>query len=230
MEQEGFFADPVVAGQVLMNARMAAVGLANNVNYGEAAILASIARLDALGIVHAGAGANRDAARAPAFVACGDLRLGFLQYSAVYWRTNHEAGPSSPGIAVMRANTAYQVPEERPLPGYVPMNRPGLPPVVITWADPAYLAMMRAEIGAARAASDFVVVACHWGLGRDGARLHDRDRPRGDRRRCRHGGGPRPTPLPAGRTVSRQTHPVRAGQLLVPIPAIAASSTATGSG
>jgi poly-gamma-glutamate synthesis protein (capsule biosynthesis protein) len=67
----------------------------------------------------------------------------------------------------MRANTAYQVPEERPLPGYVPMNRPGLPPVVITWADPAYLAMMRAEIGAARAASDFVVVACHWGLGRD---------------------------------------------------------------
>ena len=167
VENEGFFADPVVGGEVLTRSGITAVGLANNVNYGEAAISASLARLDALGIAHTGAGANRSAARAPAFATCGELRVGFLQRSSVYWRTNHEATDTATGIAVIRANTAYQVPEERPLPGYVPMNRPGLPPVVLTWADPKYLAWLRADIEAARAQSDLVVVACHWGLDRD---------------------------------------------------------------
>jgi hypothetical protein len=47
---EGFFADPFTGGETLRQAGIAAVGIANNVNYGEAAILASIKRLDALGI------------------------------------------------------------------------------------------------------------------------------------------------------------------------------------
>jgi len=167
VDNEGFFADPVVGGQVLTRSKVAAVGLANNVNYGEAAITASVARLDALGIAHTGAGANRAAARAPAVAACGDIRVSFLQRSSVYWRTNHEAADHATGIAVLRANTAYQVPEERPLPGYVPMNRPGLPPVVLTWADPKSLNGLRADIAEARAQSDLVVVSCHWGLWKD---------------------------------------------------------------
>jgi len=62
---EGFFADPEIGGQALRLAGIHAVGIANNVNYGAANIMASIARLDQLGILHTGAGANLAAARAP---------------------------------------------------------------------------------------------------------------------------------------------------------------------
>ena len=96
---EGFYAAPGPAGAALRAAGFAAVGIANNVNYGEAAILASVAKLDALGIAHTGAGADAAAAGAPAIVARAGLRFGFLQRSAVYWPTNHEAGPETPGIA-----------------------------------------------------------------------------------------------------------------------------------
>ena len=41
---------PLIGGEALHRAGIAAVGIANNVNYGDAAITASIARLDALGI------------------------------------------------------------------------------------------------------------------------------------------------------------------------------------
>ena len=94
---EGFFADPVIGGEALRQAGIAAVGIANNVNYGEAAILASIARLDALGIPHTGAGADLTVASAPAIIERAGLRFGFLQRSSVYWPTNHEAGPHDPG-------------------------------------------------------------------------------------------------------------------------------------
>src|ERR1700686_4788534 len=52
VEHEGFFADPQIGGEALKSAGIAAVGLANNVNYGAAAILGSIAQLDRLGIAH----------------------------------------------------------------------------------------------------------------------------------------------------------------------------------
>src|ERR1700761_9706789 len=56
VEHEGFFADPAVASAALKSGGITAVGLANNVNYGNAAILGSIARLDEAGIAHTGAG------------------------------------------------------------------------------------------------------------------------------------------------------------------------------
>src|ERR1700680_1395765 len=77
-----FFADPEIAGNALQTAGIAAVGLANNVNYSAAAISGSIARLDRLGVAHAGAGADLAAARAPAIVERGGLRVGFLQRSS----------------------------------------------------------------------------------------------------------------------------------------------------
>src|SRR5271155_5255675 len=110
VEQEGFFADPKNGGAALQFAGLAAVGLANNVNYGAAAILGSIQTLDRLGIAHTGAGKNLAAARNPALVERAGLRVGFLQRSSVYWPTNHEAGERAPGIAALRAHTAYQVP------------------------------------------------------------------------------------------------------------------------
>ena len=161
---EGFFADPTIGGEALRLAGIAAVGTANNVNYGEAAILASIAQLDALDIPHTGAGADLAAARAPAIVERAGLRFGFLQRSSVYWPTNHEAGPHDPGIAVIRAHTAYQVPMHKTRPEIPPLNRPGIPPVIITWTDPDYLRAFTDDIASLRARADIVVASCHWGL------------------------------------------------------------------
>jgi poly-gamma-glutamate capsule biosynthesis protein CapA/YwtB (metallophosphatase superfamily) len=164
---EGFFADPAAGGEALRHAGIAAVGIANNVNYGEAAILASTARLDALGIAHTGAGANLAAARVPAIVSRAGVRWGFLQRSSVYWPTNHEAGLHDAGIAVIRGHTAYQVPMHKTRPEIPPMNRPGIPPVIVTWTDPDYLRAFAEDIAALRRQVDVVVASCHWGLHRD---------------------------------------------------------------
>src|SRR5262249_5143893 len=107
---EGFFADPKVGGEALRHSGIHAVGIANNVNYGTANILASIARLDEIGVLHTGAGQNLEAARAPAVVSRNGLTVGIVQRSSVYWPTDHEAHEDAPGIAVIRGHTAYQVP------------------------------------------------------------------------------------------------------------------------
>ncbi|MGE0226677.1 MAG: CapA family protein [Acetobacteraceae bacterium] len=164
---EGFFADPEVGAAALRGAAVGAVGIANNVNYGEAAILGSIARLDAAGLPHTGAGANLEAARAPVVLERAGLRMGFLQRSSVYWPTNHEAGPHDAGIAVIRGHTAYQVPMHKTRPEIPPMNRPGIPPVIVTWADAGYLRAFTDDVAALRAQADVVVASCHWGLGKD---------------------------------------------------------------
>jgi len=164
---EGFFADPALGGAALKFAGIHAVGIANNVNYGADNIAASIARLDAIGVARTGAGPSLAAARAPAIVKRDGLRVGFLQRSSVYWPTDHEAREDAPGIAVLRGHTAYQVPMGRAQAGMPPANRPGVPPVIITWADAAYLADFRADIAALRPHVDILVASCHWGLGRE---------------------------------------------------------------
>ena len=167
IEQEGFFADPAVAGEALKLGGFAAVGLANNVNYGSEAILGSIAQLDRIGIAHTGAGENIAAARAPALVERAGLRIGFIQRSSVYWPTNHEAGEKTAGICALRAHTAYQVPAHKTRPEIPPMNRPGIPPIVVTYPDRAYLSAFTDDIAALRKEADIVVASCHWGLGEE---------------------------------------------------------------
>ncbi len=164
---EGFYADPTTGAAALRQAGIAAVGIANNVNYGDAAITQSIACLDRAEIPHTGAGANRAAANAPVILERGGIRYGFLQRSSVYWPTNHEAGAHDPGIAVIRAHTAYQVPMHKTRPEIPPMNRPGIPPIIVTWADAESLQNFAADIAALRANADIVIASCHWGLGKD---------------------------------------------------------------
>jgi poly-gamma-glutamate synthesis protein (capsule biosynthesis protein) len=164
IDREGFYADPVVAGEALRWAGIHAVGIANNVNYGEAAIMASIERLDRLGIAHTGAGANRALARAPTIIERDGVRYGFLQRSSLYWPTNHEAGDNTTGIAVIRGHTAYQIPMHGSRPA---ANRPGIPPEIVTWADPVYLRWLDEDIGALRARADVIVASFHWGLHRE---------------------------------------------------------------
>lgn len=163
---EGFHVDPDIGGEALRYAGINAVGIANNVHYGDAAILASVAKLDALPMPHTGAGADLAAARQPAIVDKEAARVGFLQRSSVYWPTNHEARKDAPGIAVIRGHTAYHVPMFKTRAEVPPPNRPGLPPDIITWADPAYLSSFTDDIKALRSQVDVLVASCHWGLGK----------------------------------------------------------------
>jgi poly-gamma-glutamate synthesis protein (capsule biosynthesis protein) len=52
-------------------------------------------------------------------------------------------------------------------PDIPPMNRPGIPPTIITWADAESLQNFTDDIAALRARADIVVASCHWGLGKD---------------------------------------------------------------
>src|SRR4030095_12309530 len=88
--REGFYA-PHAPAQALVLGAYHAVGNANNVNYGEEAIRASLRELARIGIPCTGAGSNSKAARAPAVVTHRGLRVGFLQRTSVYWADGHEA-------------------------------------------------------------------------------------------------------------------------------------------
>ena len=107
-----------MGGEALRLSGIHAVGIANNVNYGTANIAAFIARLEEIGILHTGAGSNFSAARVPAIVSRNGLTVGFVQRSSVYWPTDHEARDGSPGIAIIRGHTAYQVPIGQIVAGY----------------------------------------------------------------------------------------------------------------
>ena len=166
VEREGFYA-PLASAQALVIGGYHAVGVANNVNYGEEAIRASLEQLDRLGIQRTGAGGNRVAARAPAVVTRDGLRFGFVQRTSVYWATGHEATDHSAGVAVLTGRTAYEPMLQARHPGLPPANRPGLPPVILTWADATSLAELTADLRALRTRADIVVASHHWGLFED---------------------------------------------------------------
>jgi len=163
---EGFYATPPVA-RALKVAGFDAVGTANNVNYGSDAIMSSLRTLDALGVPHTGSGANNTAAHEPALIEKKGVKAAFLQRTSVYWPTNHEAGEHSAGVAALRGETAYRVPAHKYRSDVPPMNRPGVPPEVVTWAEAKYLKRYCDDIARAREKADIVVASNHWGLHQD---------------------------------------------------------------
>jgi poly-gamma-glutamate synthesis protein (capsule biosynthesis protein) len=143
--------------KALSAAGFAAVSLASNVMYGRRAAVDTVQVLDGAGIVHCGAGRNLGEARRPAVVQFRDVRFGFLSYTSVFWPVGHAAGPGTPGVATVKAHTAYQ-------PGPRALEMPGAPPIVVTWADPEELQAMEKDIRALSDQVDVVVVSIHWGL------------------------------------------------------------------
>jgi hypothetical protein len=113
IQHEGFFANPIVGAEALQYGNIAAVGLANNINYGARNILGSIATLDKAGIPHTGAGANISAARRPVIIERGGRKYGFLQRTSVYWPTDHAADETGAGVASLPGHTAYEAPMYR---------------------------------------------------------------------------------------------------------------------
>jgi poly-gamma-glutamate capsule biosynthesis protein CapA/YwtB (metallophosphatase superfamily) len=106
-----FTGDPdLLAG--LQHAGIDMVSLANNHigNGGSQGILDTIDHLDQLGIAHAGAGANRAAARQAAWLLASGWRVAVLAYSWVeptdYWATDSSPGSAGYSIAAITADIA----------------------------------------------------------------------------------------------------------------------------
>ncbi len=77
-----FRADPA-AVETLVQGRVAFAALANNHigDFGAAGLMETVRVLDAAGIAHAGAGANLAAARAPAVIAAGGVRVAIVAFA-----------------------------------------------------------------------------------------------------------------------------------------------------
>ena len=159
VEDEGFYAT-LKSAEALKLGGVHAVGNANNVNYGAPAIRSSLKALDAVGIPHTGAGNNREEARRPVILERGGIRYGFMQRTSVYWSHGHEATDDYPGVATVKAHTAYRPRVEE----LKTLTRPGMPPEVVTWADPEALSRFRDDVADLRRRVDFLVASNHWGL------------------------------------------------------------------
>lgn len=114
----------------------------------------TIDKLKELGIAPTGAGATIDLARVPAIVERNGLRIGTLSYNCVGPRESW-ASAAKPGCAYVHVLTHYEI----------DYAGPGGPPIVYTFADPASLEAMQADIEALRSECDIVIVALHKGLG-----------------------------------------------------------------
>lgn len=84
------------------------------------------------------------------------MRYGFLQRSCIYWSVNHEATEDAPGIAVVQVM-------HKPYKGATPFDRPGVAPIVITWAELDSLRRLRGDIADLRRQADVVIASFHWG-------------------------------------------------------------------
>jgi len=140
----------------LTAAQIDAVGVANNVTYPWQAMLKSLAVLDSAGIRYAGGGNDLEEAHRPVIIEKKGLKVGFMQYAATVFPTNHAAKHNQPGIAAIKVYTAYQPPTN--------LDKPGQPPYVITWLDEASEARMVSDIKTLKASCDLVIASFHWGV------------------------------------------------------------------
>lgn len=134
------------------------VSLANNhiMNYGPDGLLQTIEVLDSAGIAHSGAGANLAAAHAPAILERSGKRYAFLSYTSVF-TPGFEATEESPGMAVVKIDTAYRIPKRL-------HEVPGMPMEMEMRPNARHVERLIHDIRNARKLADAVVVSWHWGV------------------------------------------------------------------
>ena len=141
-----FRASPA-AVRALTDGGINAVSLANNhsCDYGKRALLQTMETLSAAGVSYVGAGRNLQSARAPVYLSLGRprLRVGLLAYSDML-PVNFYATPARPGTNPARVDNI----------------RVARPSRAATAAASGGLA---ANVSAARARADAVIVCFHWG-------------------------------------------------------------------
>lgn len=141
----------------LTEASFDTVSLANNhmFDYGDDAFADTLALLKKIELPYTGAGMNLAAARRPAILERGGLKIGILCFSSILPR-GYAATASRPGLNAIRAHTAYEA--WRDVNEY-----PGTIPKVVTWTRAEDLARMKSDIRALKKRADAVVVNHHWG-------------------------------------------------------------------
>jgi poly-gamma-glutamate capsule biosynthesis protein CapA/YwtB (metallophosphatase superfamily) len=127
---------------------------------GPAGIEDTIAGLRNYGISYCGAGMNIDEARQPAIVKRNGTTFGFLSYNCVGPRESW-ATAKKPGCAYVNILTHYELDHATP----------GGPPSIYTFAQPASLEAMAADIKKLRPLCDVLAVALHKGIGHVPAKL-----------------------------------------------------------
>lgn len=141
--------------EVLSDCAFNVVSLASNhgMDWGEEALLDSIALFRKKGIKTVGAGHNLEEARQPAIIERNGVRVAILAYCSVL-RDGYAAGPTKPGIAPLRVHTYYEPVE----------YQAGVPPRIVTIPYEEDLQGMVADIGKAKRSAHAVVVSLHWGV------------------------------------------------------------------
>lgn len=135
-----------------------AVGVANNVSYPWQALMRSLRVLDSVAIPYAGGGKDIEAAHKPVILEKKGVKIGFMQYAATVYPTNHAATSNQPGISQIKVHTAYQPPKD--------LDKPGQPPHVITWLDDDSKELMVSDIKKLNEIVDVIIVSFHWGVSR----------------------------------------------------------------
>ena len=131
------------------------VSLASNhaMDWGEDALLDTVALFQKQGIQVVGAGRNLREARRPAIVERNRVRIAVLAYCSIL-QTGYAAGRDRAGIAPLRAHTYYE-----------PFDyQAGVPPRVVTVPYEEDLAAMVEDLAAAKKTAHVVVLSLHWGI------------------------------------------------------------------
>ncbi|MGH9902217.1 MAG: CapA family protein [Pyrinomonadaceae bacterium] len=143
--------------EALRAARFDAVGLASNVTYPVGALMQSLPVLERAGIPYTGSGKNIEEAHHPVVVERKGVKIGFIQWTSVFWHVAHAATADAPGVSTVRIHTSYQ-----PHPRVLEM--PGGPPRVVTIPDAEELARMVEDVRKLRARVDVLVASFQWGI------------------------------------------------------------------
>ena len=150
---------PEAAEWLRSDLRCEVVSLANNhiMDWGAPGLDSTLDALDRKDVAFAGAGANAAKAGKHRLLRVNNQRVAFLSWACTV-PLGFRATADQPGLAAIRVRTSYAA---DPL---LIDEQPGTPPWVHTeiWAED--VAAIEEALRAARAESDFVVLAIHWGV------------------------------------------------------------------
>jgi poly-gamma-glutamate synthesis protein (capsule biosynthesis protein) len=141
----------------LADAGFDVISMAGNhvLDWGNDAFFETHANIEGAGMKVVGAGATIAEARRPVSITLGDgTTVAILAYCSIlpqdYWATERR-----PGCVPMRAFTHYEQIEH---------DQPGTPARIHSWPHAEDLSALEADVRAAKASHDVVVVSHHWGI------------------------------------------------------------------
>jgi len=149
---------PQANAKALAAASFTAMCCANNhiLDGGYTGLADTLAALQSIGIQTFGAGSDLDAAFSPAIVERNGVKVAFLGVCSVF-PVGAEARVNVPGLAPLRVQTAYHVPDAS-------FWEPELDAVPTCFAMAEDLLALRQAIARAKQSADVVIVSCHWGV------------------------------------------------------------------